>query len=121
MASHIGGVIVVDISLAANPSCAPLPTFVSDADIHKAHSERGDCFIKEFLPSIREWIGSKNVGFLLFHDFVIVPASNINPEEKSPWQVIGLWLKVDLLNPVSTNKPRYDDLWSLFEIALPGL
>lgn len=121
MASQIGGVIAVDISLAINPSCAPLSDFVSDADIQKAHSKRTDCFVEKFLPSIREWIGQKNVGFLLFHDFVIVPASGVTPSGQSPWGLIGLWQKVDLLNPGSTNKARYDDLWSLFEIALPNL
>ena len=119
-ASKIGGVIAVDISLALNPSCAPLSTFVSDDDIQKAHSMRTDCFVKEYLPSIREWIGSKSVGFLLFHDFVIVPASGVTPAGNSPWGLIGLWQKVDLLSPGSTNNSRYDNLWSLFEIALPN-
>ena len=121
MASNIGGVIVVDISLAVNPSCAPLSKFVSDADIQKAHSMRTDCFGKKFLPSIREWLGPKSVGFLLFHDFVIVPASGVTPAGNSPWGLIGLWQKVDLLNPGSTIKAHYDDLWSLFGSALPNL
>jgi hypothetical protein len=120
-ASNIGGVIAVDISLAINPSCDPLSTFVSDDDIQKAHSMRTNCFIKEYLPSIREWIGSKSIGFLLFFDYVIVPANSTTPRGNSPWGLIGLWQKVDLLNLGTSNKARYDELWSLFEIALPNL
>ncbi len=119
-ASKTGGVIAMDISLAVNPSCAPLPTFVSDDDIEEAHSMRTDCFVRDYLPSIRDWIGSKSVGFLLFHESVIVPASGVTPAGYSPWALNGLWHKVDLLSPGSTNKGHYDDLWSLFKIALPN-
>ena len=66
-------------------------------------------------------LGPKSVGFLLFHDFVIVPASGVTPAGNSPWGLIGLWQKVDLLNPGSTIKAHYDDLWSLFGSALPNL
>ena len=120
-ASQIGGIIAVDISLVTAPSSAQLSSYVSDDVIEEAHSRRTDCFIKEYMPSIREWVGSKSVGFLLFHDYVIVPANDATPEGNSPWGLTELWQKADLLNPGSSNKTRYDDLWSLFRIALPNL
>ena len=57
MATNKGGIIAIDISLAVNPSCAPLSKFVSDDDIQQAHRMRTDHFAQKFLPSIRRWIG----------------------------------------------------------------
>ncbi len=55
VASNVGGVIAIDISLAVNPNCDPLPRFTSEDEIQKAHRMRTDCFMQRFLPSIREW------------------------------------------------------------------
>jgi len=115
-AIQIGGMIAIDISLAANPECSPLPTYVPDSEIIKANEERTNAFVNEKLKPIVEWIGSASVGFVLLHDFVITPAQD-SGVSKEPWGLIGLWNKVDL---IASNWQHYDDLWHLFQAALPN-
>ena len=118
--SQIGGLIAIDISLAANPKCSPLSGFVPDSEIKKAHDDRTNALVKEKLKPISEWIGSASVGFVLLHDFVITPAHGSGAVQE-PWGLIGLWSKVDLITSNSSNRQHYDDLWHLFQVALPNL
>jgi hypothetical protein len=117
---QIGGLIAIDISLAANPNCSPLNTYVPDSEIIKANDERTRAFINEKMKPITDWIGSASVGFVLLHDFVITPDWD-SGVRKEPWGVIGLWNKVDLIAYNSSNRQYYDDLWHLFHAALPNL
>jgi hypothetical protein len=118
--SKIGGIIAVDISLAANPKCSPLSRFVPDTEINEAHDVRTNALVREKLELVVEWIGSANVGFVLLHDFVIRPAKGSGAGQE-PWGLIGLWSKMDLIASNSSNRKHYDDLWHLFQVALPNL
>jgi hypothetical protein len=118
--SQIGGVIAVDISLAVNPECSQLYKFVPDSEIKKAHEKRTVALAEEKMKQISEWIGSSSVGFILLYDSVIKPAEG-SGVGKEPWGLIGLWSKVDLIASNSSNRQHYDDLWNLFQLALPNL
>ncbi|MGD2094197.1 MAG: hypothetical protein PVH77_04225, partial [Phycisphaerales bacterium] len=118
--SQIGGMIAVDISLAANPECSPLSGFVPDSDIIKAHEDRTNAFGKKWQEPIAKWIGSASVGFVLLHESVIIPAQGSEAGHE-PWGLTGLWSKVDVIASDSSNRQHYDDLWHLFHVALPNL
>lgn len=53
-ASQIGGVIALDISLATNPTCEPLPMFIPDRDIEEAHGERTRALVSEKLGAVEQ-------------------------------------------------------------------
>ena len=118
--SQIGGMIAVDISLAANPKCSPLSGFVPDSDIIKAHKDRTNALGKKWQEPIAKWIGSASVGFVLLHESVIIPAQGSGAGHE-PWGLTGLWSKVDVIASDSSNRQHYDDLWHLFHVALPNL
>lgn len=118
--SQIGGMIAVDISLAANPECSPLSGFVPDSDIIKAHKDRTNALGKKWQEPIAKWIGSASVGFVLLHESVIIPAQSSGAGHE-PWGLTGLWSKVDVIASDSSNRQHYDDLWHLFHVALPNL
>lgn len=118
--SKIGGLLAVDISLAANPECSPLSGFVPDSDIIKAHKDRTNALGKKWQEPIAKWIGSASVGFVLLHESVIIPAQSSGAGHE-PWGLAGLWSKVDMIASDSSNRQHYDDLWNLFHVALPNL
>lgn len=109
--SGIGGVIALDISMAVNPDCSPLPEFVPDNTIAEAHEARTNALAQEMLPSIMQWIGCANVGFVLLHDFVICPASTTQTAGNS-WALIELWSKLDTVTTVSSRRTHFDALYS---------
>lgn len=117
--SGIGGVIAIDISLAQNPRCKPLPRFVTDGQIDVAQKARMNAFVNEYQKSIAGWIGSANVGFVIVHDFVIRPGLPTSPA-KEPWGLIELWDKIDMLSADSSGRQRHDTLWQLLEVAVPN-
>jgi len=120
MESRIGGVIAMDISLACNPDCKPLPGVFTLAQIAKADEARMNSFIEQYGESIMEWVGSANVGFVLLHDFVIrTPPPVGAPHE--PAGLVELWRKVDLVGVEGQSRCHYDDLWHLIEVAVPNL
>jgi len=116
--SEIGGVIALDISMAVNPDCSPLPEFVPDNAIAGAHEARTNALAQEMLPLIIQRIGRANVGFLLLHDFVICPASTTEKAADS-WALIELWSKLDTVTTASSRRAHFDALWQLLEAALP--
>jgi hypothetical protein len=118
--SHVGGVIALDISLAVNPSSAPLRAFMPDSELEKWHARGTNALVNETLHPIAQWIGAANVGFVLLHYFVIRPAQD-DGGRKGPWGLIGLWSKVDTITCNCSGRERYDDLWHLFQAALPNL
>jgi hypothetical protein len=75
---------------------------------------------KEKLKPIAKWIGSASVGFVLLYESVIIPAQGSGAGQE-PWGLTGLWSKMDLIASNSSNRQHYDDLWNLFQVALPNL
>jgi len=118
-ASKVGGLIAVDISLATNPEGSPLSRFVPDSGIIKAHKDRTNALGKKWQEPIVKWIGSASVGFVLLHESVIIPAQSSGAGHE-PWGLTGLWSKVDVIASDSSNRQYYDDLWHLFQAALPN-
>lgn len=119
-ATGLAGVIALDISAANNPSYEPLKQYVTDDELSKAMSKRGKHLHAHFLPDVSDWIGSRPVGFLLVHDFVIRPAGH-NSSEEYPWSLKASWDRFDLLSADSQFKESFDELWSFFEAGLPQL
>jgi hypothetical protein len=118
--SEIGGVIAMDISLACNSNCKPLPGSITDTQIDKAHEERMNVFVDKYQTSIEKWMGPANVGFVLLHDFVIRTA-NVTEMGHESAGLFELWRKVDLIAADSSNRHHYDELWSFVNVALPNL
>ena len=91
-----------------------------DSDIIKAHKDRTNALGKKWQEPIAKWIGSASVGFVLLYESVIIPAHGSGAGQE-PWGLTGLWSKVDVIASNSSNRQHYDDLWHLFQAALPNL
>ncbi|MDI6450749.1 hypothetical protein [Anaerobaca lacustris] len=117
--AQIGGVIVIDVSLAYNAACSPLSEHVPDRSLMQAHAARTKAFGEQLLPFIVQWIGRANVGFVVVYESVICPASTVEGGEKS-WALIGLWSKLDTVSADSPSRAHFDNLWQLLEAALPN-
>ena len=108
-----------DVSLAYNLDCSPLSKHVPDRSLMQAHADRTKAFGEQLLPSIMQWIGGANVGFVVLHESVICPASTVKGGEKS-WALIGLWSKLDTVGIDSCPGKHFDALWQLLNVALPN-
>ena len=118
--SGLAGVIALDVSVACNPDYQPMDKFVPDDVLHKAQRSRGEHLASNFLPSVKKWIGSAPVGFLLVYDFQIRPGGH-SPSEDRPWSLMASWDRFKLLPPGSPQTDNFDELWSLFGAGLPQL
>lgn len=118
--SKLGGVIVLDISVACNPDSQPMDEFVPDEVLRKAQRSRGEHLAANFVPEVKKWIGNAPVEFLLVYDFQIRPAGYSSDDER-PWSLMASWDRFNLLRPGSTQTDNFEELWSLFGAGLPQL
>jgi hypothetical protein len=118
--SRVGGIIVLDISRAANPQGGELESFIPNEALDRIQQNRGESIRRELLPRLQRAIGDAPVGLLILHEFVTRPGGE-SESERHPWGLHGLWYSYSLKPEDSDLGRRYAMFDSLFSRAMPDL
>ena len=89
---EVGGAMVIDISVAVNPTHEPVRRHVPADELRRIIGWRGKQFRAQELGRLSNWIGATRagIGLLILHDHVIVPAGVLG-ETSVPWALQGIW------------------------------
>lgn len=118
--SGCGGIIVLDVTVAANQHEPVLVKSLSDEQLHDLQRQRiRDFWNEDNKRIIRECIGKAPVGALVIHDFIVNPAAE-TPEGCVSRRPVGLWDWIFLIHPESANRQRYEVLRDLLAASLPN-
>lgn len=117
--SGIGGVVVIDVSVAVGSGTSTLEKCISEEKLFKAMQRRGEAFFAEYNGQIREWVAGKPVGVVVIHDHVIRPAGVKGNGVFVPWGLYPSWDAFQLVPDDRDQRKRYEEFWSLFATALP--
>lgn len=119
--SSIGGIIAVDISAFDGIENRKLDQFVPDGTLADAREKMGSHIHEHVVPDLREKIGSRPVGLLIMHDFIICPAAVHTDGTFVPWGLHGFWFNYQFTSNGSQQYSRYQEFWEFFERCLPNL